>query len=129
MELILKVHVHVKSSDYVEGHTLNVAMLPFDGTADGPYFEGKVIGSGVDTQKIQKSGGMLLSARYMLEGTDYKNNPCRIFIENSGTDMANCTPMMVTNSPALADWETAKLMAKVSPGPEEVLIEVFRIED
>ena len=129
MELILEVHVHVKSSDYVEGHTLNVAMLPFDGTADGPYFTGKVIGSGVDTQKIQKSGEMLLSARYMLEGTDYKNNPCRIFIENSGNDMAHCTPMMVTNSPALAEWETAKLTACVKPGPEEVLIQVYRVDE
>lgn len=79
--------VHVIPADPI---TLNdncgntVIMIPFTGSVTGKYFEGRVLSGGVDTQIIGKHGRHTLSARYMLEGKDYKGNSCKIFIENNG---------------------------------------------
>ena len=47
----------------------NVCMITFHGDAESEYFKGKILPGGVDTQRSVE-GGMLLSARYMLEGID-----------------------------------------------------------
>ena len=127
MELLMEIKIRITGSQYVGGHTKNINMIEFGGTTEGPHFNGEVIGTGVDTQKIEKAGGAFLSARYMLEGTDADNNPCRIFIENNGTDFDNCTPTIYTNSPLLADWETSPLKAKVLPLEGGVLIQVYKL--
>lgn len=127
MELLMKIQIRIKGSQYMEGHTKNVCMIEFDGTASGPYFNGEIIGAGVDTQKIEKDGPAFLSARYMLEGTDADNNPCRLFIENNGSDFDNCTPTIYASSPLLADWETASLKAKVIPCKGGVMIEIYKL--
>ena len=49
----------------------NVCMITFHGDAESEYFKGKILPGGVDTQRSVE-GGMLLSARYMLEGIDMK---------------------------------------------------------
>jgi hypothetical protein len=87
----------------------------------------EVIGAGVDTQKIEKDGPAFLSARYMLEGTDADNNPCRLYIENNGSDFDNCTPTIYASSPLLADWETSPLKAKVIPCEGGVMIEIYKL--
>lgn len=122
---ILTIHVHLTGTFFLEGHTKNICMLPFDGTAEGPYFSGKIIGTGTDTQKIEKSGQAVLSARYMLEGIDCENNPCKIFIENNGTDMAKCTPTLITNSPVLAKFETMALTSSVVPAEGGVTVYIY----
>lgn len=126
MELLLNIQVRIKRSEYLEGQSKNICMIEFDGTATGPYFNGEVIGTGVDTQKIEKGGCAQLSARYMLEGTDAAGNHCRIFIENNGSDFNNCTPTIYTSSTLLAEWENASLQAKVIPTQDGVLIEIYR---
>jgi len=126
MELLMEIQIRIKSSQFVEGYTKDICMIEFDGTANGPYFHGKVIGTGVDTQKIEKSKQMLLSARYMLEGTDASQTPCRIFIENNGTDFDSCKPTIYTNSPLLADWETSDLRAKIIPCEGGVTIRIYK---
>lgn len=127
MELLMELQIHIKGSEYVEGHTKNVCMIDFDGTAAGSYFNGRVIGTGVDTQKIEKDGKAFISARYMLEGEDADKKPCRIFIENNGSDFENCTPTIYTDSQLLADWETASLKARIIPFEGGVQIQIFRL--
>lgn len=127
MEKVMEIAIRIKGSEFVAGHTKDVCMIQFDGTATGPYFQGEVIGAGVDTQKIEKTKEMVLSARYMLEGVDADKNPCRIFIENNGSDFDNCKPTVYTNSPLLADWETSELKAKVIPCDGGVTIEVYML--
>ena len=126
MELLMEIAIRIKGSQFVAGHTKDICMIEFDGTATGPHFNGEVIGTGVDTQKIEKTKEMALSARYMLEGKDSAGNACRIFIENNGMDFDNCKPTVYTNSPLLADWETSDLTAKVIPQEGGVKIQVYR---
>lgn len=126
MELLMEIDIRIKGSQFVAGHTRDICMIDFDGTATGPYFHGEVIGTGVDTQKIEKTKEMVLSARYMLEGKDSAGNNCRIFIENNGSDFNNCKPTVYTNSPLLADWETSDLTAKVIPKEGGVTIQIYR---
>ena len=125
-ELILSIRVHILEPVSVEGAQQKIVMIPFTGEAEGPYFTGSVIGTGVDTQKIDKGGHAVLSARYMIEGKDSGGNPCRVFIENNGSWDTGFTPKIVTDSPLLAGWETAELYATVEGIPEGVLIGIRR---
>ncbi len=128
-ELLLEIQVKILDSLRVNGAARDIDMIPFTGTVSGPWFTGKIIGPGVDTQNISKDGKVVLSARYMLEGTDKSGQACRIFIENQGSFDTGFQPMIVTDSALLAPWETAKLSATVEGAPGGVLVRVFREEE
>ena len=124
-ELLMEIRVTCQEPVTVEGASRKIVMIPFTGEASGPYFNGSVIGTGVDTQKIEKDDSIMLSARYMLEGTDCAGNACRVFVENQGNWTSGFTPAIVTDSPLLARWETARLYATADGIPEGVLIRIF----
>lgn len=124
-ELLLEIRVLCEAPLKVSGKRQDIVMIPFSGTAAGPYFNGKVIGPGVDTQKIGKDGSFLLSARYMLEGTDAEGNSCRIFVENQGNPETGYRPGIVTDSPLLSRWETAELSATLEGIPQGVTVRIL----
>ena len=68
MKDILQIKVFLEEMMEVDGISGGVRMIAFTGEADGPYFKGKILPYGVDTQKAIKGAPMQLSARYMLEG-------------------------------------------------------------
>jgi len=73
----------------------------FDGEASGKFFNGKIVGDGADVQ-ISDNGGVTLSARYVLEGTDCARQKCRIYIENNAEANKEFTrPKIITDSEAL----------------------------
>ena len=121
---LLVIHVECGEAYSVCGSTQDIVMIPFTGTANSPYFVGRVIGTGVDTQKIPKGGSAFLSARYMLEGEDFEGQKCRIFIENQGTELKHCTPSIV--SKALSGLEGALLTASVEPDGSSVVIKIYK---
>ena len=123
---VLTIDVKCKEAYGVKGQHLDVVMIPFTGTADGPYFRGEIIGTGVDTQKIPHGKNAFLSARYMLEGQDFKGQKCRIFIENQGEDLNCCTPIIVTDSQALSELEDALLKAVVKPVKDGVIVNIYK---
>ena len=125
-EPVLTIHVKCEEAYSVSGHCLDVVMIPFTGLAKGPYFNGTIMGTGVDTQKIPKGKRAFLSARYMLEGEDYTGQKCRIFIENQGDDMSCCKPVIVTDSEALAELEEASLKAVVEPAKDGVTVNIYK---
>lgn len=125
-ELLMKIRVACSEPVSVVGQSRTIVMIPFTGEASGPYFNGSVIGPGVDTQKIGGDGIAFLSARYMLEGKDSAGNTCRVFVENQGSFETGFTPSVVTDSPVLADWETADLCATAEGIPEGVMISIYR---
>ena len=96
------------------------------GEAEGPLFRGTIAPFAVDTQKVPKGGKPFLSARYLLCGKDRDGNGCRVFIENQGVFGEEFTPLVVTDSPLLADWETAPLSATVEGAPGGVTVRLFR---
>lgn len=125
MEKLFDVYVEIIDSVFVKGKLKDVNMISFTGKVKGKYFNGKVIGTGVDTQYISKNDPALLSARYMLEGTDIDGNQCRCFIENNGSFEKGFIPKIVTDSPALSDYEGAELKAEVDPKDNKVIISIF----
>ena len=125
-ELLMEIKVTCYEPVSVEGKSKKIVMIPFRGEASGDYFNGKVIGTGVDTQKIDPDGKIMLSARYMLEGEDAAGNACRVFVENQGNWDIGFTPAIVTDSPLLANWETAELYATAEGIPEGVLIRILK---
>lgn len=127
-EPILEVKVSIDSEPYsVSGSERTIVMIPFTGVATGPYFSGKTIGVCADTQNC-KDGGCILSARYMLEGEDFKGEKCRIFIENNGASMDNCVPTVVTDSKALCEWEKTPLKAVVEPAEGGVIVKIYKAQ-
>ncbi len=102
---VLTVDVNITGATEVKGDNAEVCMISFDGSATGPYFNGKILPGGIDTQKEFKGLGRQLSARYVLEGVDYKGNSCKIFIENNGRFDENgniiTEPLIITDSEEL----------------------------
>lgn len=126
-ELILSIDVRCCESINVKGTDTEIIMIPFTGKAYGEYFNGEIIGTGVDTQKFDvRSGEGSLSARYMLQGTDKDGKACRIFIENSLHDEKGWHPMLVTDSECLSEWERLPLVASVDGTENGVLVRVYK---
>lgn len=107
-------------------------MIAFSGEADGPYFTGKILPHGVDTQKLENGKQLQLSARYMLEGMDCCGKPCHLFIENNGVEKENgieTKPRIYTDSEALAWMEKAALCGSVEGcGENQVTIHIGKRE-
>ena len=130
MEKILEIDVTCTSALEVEGKKQKIVMVGFDGTVNGRYFTGKVIGSGVDTQKYLKDDagnfiGGSLSARYMLEGEDYTGEKCRIFVENNVPEKKDGVPIVTTDSTALSFLENIPLISRVESKEGGVIVEIF----
>lgn len=125
MEKILEIDVEITGANKVEGNNKTIVMIEFKGDAKGPLFTGKVVGTGVDTQKISKDGVCLLSARYMLEGIDSEGKDARIFIENNSDGNGNTIPTIVTDSNVMAPYEDKQLISEITGTEKGVLVEIF----
>ena len=122
---LFDVYVEITDTIGVNGKLHDICMLSFTGEARGRYFNGKVIGAGVDTQTLSKDGHMLLSARYMLEGKDIDGKSCRCFIENNGSFDDGFIPVIVTDSPALSEFEGVTLKAEIVSAENGVIVSIF----
>ena len=113
---IMKIYVNILESHEVISNKKTVRMLLFDGNCDGDYVQGNILPGGVDTQTIDSTGKGTLSARYMIQGTDFKKQPCHIFIENIAHldgETVVTTPKIVTDSEALRWLEQEELMGRL----------------
>lgn len=128
MKELMEIIIHCQSGVYVQGKHKGICMIPFTGETSGPWFQGKVIGIGTDTQQVMDGKITQLSARYMLEGVDYAGQKCRVFVENTGTDLENCHPNIVTDSVALAAWEEKTLAAWVEGWEDGVKVHIYEEE-
>ena len=109
-EPVMTVYVDLKPSVGLSGDDLSVNLLYFHARAEGKFFNGETVTDGIDTQ-VFRSGNFTMSARYMLEGTDCEGQKCRVFIENNGTSLQDCKPVIYTDSKALAFLMDSKLTA------------------
>ena len=131
-EPVLTVDVILDDIIEVNGSTGVAAMILFHGNCSCKNFEGKILPGGVDTQKQEHGKERLLSARYVLEGTDLEGQKCRIFIENNGAitepgpgAVIKTTPKIYTDSKALKLLETAKLSGTVEGKEGGVFISIY----
>ncbi|ADL53365.1 DUF3237 family protein [Clostridium cellulovorans] len=126
MELLLALNIKLFNPYEVDNTALKIVMIPFTGFSQGKYFNGEIIGTGVDTQKIYNNGNSHYSARYMLAGTDYTNTQCKIFIENNGTSLDSCIPTIVTDSIALSSWQNAALFSTIEPSKDGIIVKIYK---
>lgn len=127
---ILTINVSITGMEEVKGKKKEALMILFSGSAEGPYFTGTILPGGVDTQQEKYGTPRILSARYILEGTDSTGQSCRIFIENNGIIEENAssfktTPVIITDSENLAWLETATLEGEVIPEESGVKVLIF----
>ena len=129
---ILRILITILGSAMVQGPEQGVNMISFNGDADSPYFVGKTLPGGVDTQNYFKSAGEgqmpsgSLSARYILEGTDYTGEKCKIYIENNGKFGEPFThPRITTDSKALASLNKDNLLGKLDNENGKLIIRIY----
>ena len=126
MEL-MKLYINITEMYELNSGGSFVRMILFDGRCEGEVFHGKILPGAVDTQMSEKDGGGTLSARYMLEGWDCENNPCRLFIENSARfGNPETSPAVRTDSPALRWLEEAELEGRLENGDSGLVITISR---
>jgi len=125
MKKLIEIKVACLDAYDVKGKRKTINMVPFTAEASGEYFTGKTMGVSVDTQTYEEGVVGKLSARYMLEGTDFTGQKCRVYIENNTMDDGVLRPSIVTDSKALSDWEEKKLRADLEVIEGGVFIRVF----
>ncbi|ACL75267.1 DUF3237 family protein [Ruminiclostridium cellulolyticum] len=135
LEEVLTVNIKIKNAiDLKNDNGDSVVMISFTGDVKSKYFEGKVLPGGIDTQVIGKSGDRhTLSARYMLEGKDYKGETCKIYIENNGNInnhlqgvLFRTYPKIITDSKALDFLNHDLLLGEGFPAEGGVKIIIYR---
>jgi len=138
-EEVLRINVAVDGKAIVsltDGDGRNVTMIPFGGVAEGKYFNGKILPGGIDIQTTQISGkDRVLSAKYMLEGTDIDGNNCKIFVDNTGRfsqipgePMFRTNPKIITDSPSLRFLQDSFLMSEGAATDIGVDIIIYRLK-
>lgn len=128
-EEVLRIYVKLEDTITIHGNRERVNMIRFSGYAKSKYFCGEVLPGGADLQRGPIEGSMKLSARYILEGTDFEGKSCRIYIENNGAADENgvivTKPTIVTDSKALARMETADMTGAISSENNMVVIHIY----
>lgn len=125
---IMSIYVDVTECFDVHSENCGVNMILFGGKAQSEYFSGKIMAGGVDTQVQKKGQARTLSARYMLEGTDFSGKACRIFIENNATEKDGVMitkPQIVTDSKVLSWLEHANLEGHIAEENDQLCIDIF----
>lgn len=126
MKKILTIHINCTEINELHTEFNVIRQICFDGNAEGEYFNGKILPGGVDTQIQQVDGSGTLSARYMLEGSDYTGKNCRIYIENEGEFCTDITkPKVRTDSEALLDIFSGPLEGKIIDRDGKLIIEIY----
>ena len=134
MNKLLNINVHITGFSQVKSGKTTVNFIQFDGDCNEPFFIGKIIAGGVDTQKYEEGKEGTLSARYILKGKDKNGTDTQIFIENNGICHADgsitTTPWIVTDNQELQPLFEGKLSGKVvgvdTPEHDRVLIEIYK---
>lgn len=121
VDVIIDGYFSVKSNDQT------ATLIGFTGKAYGDYFQGHILPYAVDTQTTKKDGTRL-SASYMLEGKDFLNQPCRVYISNVGY-MASMKPQIITDSKALSYWNDLDLIAKIESSENGVVVNIYCEEE
>lgn len=108
--------IDIGATDSVTGNGGNASMIHFNARGECENFNGKTVADSVDTRLKYPKMVETLSARYILEGTDAKGNPCRIYVENNGIDNNGMVtePIIITDCPDYAWIEEAPLHGTVS---------------
>lgn len=125
---VLRIFIHQTGANQVSTGKGVFNMVMFDGECTGDFFQGKILGGGVDTQHYYAEGKGRISARYMMEGFDKDKKPCKIFVQNEGeyeNGFLPTTPKIYTDSEALRWLEDADLEGKLIFEENQLIISIY----
>ena len=132
---VIEIRVTIDPGDITElkGPGGEVRFIPFGGTASGPLFSGIVRPGAADVQVVNLSEVRHMCARYILEGTDYSDAPCRIFIDNNGWFTPETpqrpfrtVPRILTDSLSLASYlHQNRFVGEGTPSDSGVIIRIY----
>ena len=132
MQEVLTIHIVIEGCDTLKSPRGQINMIRFGGWCDCDCFKGKVLSGGVDTQMYLNGQPGQLSARYMLEGTDAKGKPAKLFIENNGIfgDDGECIthPNIHTDSENLRWLCEMPLRGTITGWEQGVVIHMYQDE-
>lgn len=132
MKPLFTVRVRITDTYSLKSGSGEINMIVFDGTCDAPFFKGKILPGACDTQRYIHGAQGVLSARYMLKGTDSFGNDTKIFIENNASMGADghwkTTPVIFTDNPALSWLESEPLRGEIEGTETGVRIHFYREE-
>jgi len=109
----------------VNSDDAKVDMKAFGGYAESEFFTGDVLPGGFDNGKTM-GGTSTLSARYVLEGTDFKGQKCKIFIENNALQGSSySSPIVLTDSKALSFLNNSELVGYPDRSNKAFTVRIF----
>lgn len=118
MKEVFDIVVTVQEVQEVITAKATVKMLVFTAVCEGTGFVGRTLPGAVDRQIIQADGTGVLSARYLMEGVDAGGQPCKVYIDNTGTIDKDgeivTSPLIYTDSNELQHLQDSKLYGKVT---------------
>ena len=134
MTKLFEINVHITGFSQVRNSKTTINFISFDGYCNAPFFTGKILEGGVDTQKYEKNKDGTLSARYILKGIDKNGKETNIFIENNGICKSDgtitTTPWIITDNEDLQPLFEGKLSGKVvgvdTPEHDKIIIEIYK---
>lgn len=130
LEEIATVHVMINEPIIdLKNESVSKVMIPFSGTVSGPYLNGVILPGGIDTQTIDSSNIVRLSARYIVQLDDGE----KVFIENNGVMYGigegkyfKCIPTFVTSSKQYSWLNTDIFVGTVEETKSGIDIIIYR---
>jgi hypothetical protein len=133
MKKLFDINVRITGFNQVKTDTTTVNFITFDGDCQAPFFTGKILDGGVDTQKFEKGKPGTLSARYIIKGKDNKGQETSLFIENNGfvneDGSIETSPFILCDNDELAPLFSKKLTGRIKnvdcPEKNRIIIEIY----
>ena len=132
MKRIFTVHVHIKDTHTIKSDAGQINMIVFDGYVDAPFFKGEILSGACDTQKYLSGQPGMLSARYMLRGTDDEGKETILFIENNARLNSDgrwqTVPWIMTDNPRLQWLSQLQMKGEIEGTDGGVVIHFYTEE-
>lgn len=121
--LTVDVLVHEPVVTPNEDGTQTVA-LPFEGTAESPWFSGTIETPAADVQRHRDGRAVEACADYYVSGTGRDGAPCRVRVTNR-FDGERWKPTLASGSPAMSFVNGADCHTVVEPRRQGPVIHIF----
>ena len=127
-EEILTIDVTITGSSLRHDGIYNITTVPFTGSAGGKWFQGEILPGAADVQRRKLWKIDRFCADYILEGTDYTGEKCRIHIVNVDEGQG-WKPTVTTDSIALDFLNGADCKAVLQGHNGKLIVRIFAKPD
>ena len=137
-KLVMEFNIYIDDTQcsQMSGKYGTVVFIPFTGRVASDLFNGEILPGAADIQVENPAGCRNMCAKYMFKGTDFKGNPCYLFVENNGyfneanknDPWMNAYPRFITDSLDLGAYlSQARFRSEVHGAKGGVTIRIFDV--